>query len=89
VTPSYNSTANVGAMLVLAGVAILWRTERRPAAGAARVVIAVGLCAAAFAKPPLFALACVLLILLAGGSLRHHRRRSGDLLVALALTPLL
>ncbi len=89
VTPSYNSTANVGAMLVLAGVAILLRTDRPLAAGAAPVVIAVGLCAAAFAKPPLFALACVLLLLLAGAALRHHRRRSADLVVALALTPLL
>ncbi len=89
ITPSYNSIANVGAMLVLAGLAILLRTDRRRAAGAACIVLAVGLCAAAFAKPPLFALACVLLILLSAAALRHHRKRSADLVVALALTPLL
>ncbi|WP_294332901.1 hypothetical protein [uncultured Sphingomonas sp.] len=89
VTPSYNSTANIGAMLVLGGVATRWRTDRPAAVGAALGMLTVGLCAAAFAKPPLFALACVLLIVLAGVSLRQHRKRSGDLLVALILAPLL
>ncbi|MDB5720899.1 MAG: hypothetical protein JWP15_1517 [Alphaproteobacteria bacterium] len=56
ITPSYNSAANVGAMLVIAG--ILNAFANRPAlrlAGA--VAAAAGLCLAAFSKPPLYALA--------------------------------
>ncbi|OAN66371.1 hypothetical protein A7X12_13455 [Sphingomonas sp. TDK1] len=85
VTPSYNSAANVGAMLVLAGVATLHRPAPLGARAAAAGMIALGLCAAAFAKPPLFALSGVLLVALAGRSLRANRGRSVALLGALAL----
>ncbi|WP_139810049.1 hypothetical protein [Sphingomonas azotifigens] len=89
-TPSYNSAANIGAMLVLAGVATLLR-HQTPAPGSrlAVVAIACGLCAAAFAKPPLFALSGVLLLVLAGLALRRHRWRSVALLAALILAALL
>lgn len=59
VTPSYNSAANVGAMLVIA--AILSVRANRLVAGA--VAGGAGLCITAFAKPPLFAV-CVAVILL-------------------------
>jgi len=89
VTPSYNSAANVGAMLVLAGVATLLRAGDIPARAAASLAIACGLCAAAFAKPPLFALGSVLVVALAAGSFRRSRGRSIALLGALALAVLL
>lgn len=89
VTPSYNSAANVGAMLVLAGVATLLRTEGAPARLTAALAIACGLCAAAFAKPPLFALGSVLVVALATWSFRGNRGRSIALLGAMALTMLL
>lgn len=88
-TPSYNSAANVGAMLVLAGVAMLLRTDAIPARIAAALAIACGLCAAAFAKPPLFACSGVLVVALAAWSLRRHRGRSIALLGALPLAVLL
>ncbi|WP_294256797.1 hypothetical protein [uncultured Sphingomonas sp.] len=89
VTPSYNSAANVGAMLVLAGVTTLLRTETLAAHVAATLTIGCGLCVAAFAKPPLFALSGVLLIALAAWSIRRNRGRSIALLGALALAVLL
>jgi len=89
ITPSYNSAANVGAMLVLAGVATLLRTEGTPARVAATLAIACGLCAAAFAKPPLFALGSVLVVALAAWSFRPSRGRSVALLGALAFAVLL
>lgn len=86
ITPSYNSAANVGAMLVLAGIAPLLRHEKPGLSARLAVVsIACGLCAAAFAKPPLFALSGALLLVLAGVAIRHHRWRSIALLAALAL----
>lgn len=89
-TPSYNSTANVGAMLVLAGLATLLRHETpAPARWLATAAIACGLCAAAFAKPPLFALGVVLLLALAGVAFRRYRGRSVTLLGALVLAGLL
>ncbi|WP_313536769.1 hypothetical protein [Sphingomonas sp.] len=89
VTPSYNSAANVGAMLVLAGVTTLLRTESTPPRAAAALAIACGLSIAAFAKPPLFALGSVLVIALAAWSLRRSRGRSIALFGALALAILL
>lgn len=89
VTPSYNSAANVGAMLVLAGVATLLRGAGIPARAAASLAIACGLCAAAFAKPPLFALGSVLVVALAAWSIRRARGRSIALIGALALAVLL
>ncbi|SFJ88434.1 hypothetical protein SAMN03159338_2659 [Sphingomonas sp. NFR04] len=89
VTPSYNSAANVGAMLVLAGVATLLRAGAIPVRAAASLAIACGLCAAAFAKPPLFALGSVLAVALAAWSFRRNRGRSIALLGAMALAMLL
>lgn len=83
ITPSYNSTANVGAMLVLAGVVTLLRHHTAPAsASPAAGTIAIGLCLAAFAKPPLFALGVVLLAVLAAAALRRHRWRTVALVCA-------
>jgi hypothetical protein len=89
VTPSYNSAANVGAMLVLAGVATLLRAGDSPARAAASLAIACGLCAAAFAKPPLFALGSMLAVALAAWSFGRSRGRSIALLGAMALAVLL
>jgi hypothetical protein len=64
VTPSYNSVANVGAMLIIGG--ILQALEASPAARiTGAVAAAVGLCFAAFGKPPLFAIAVVVMLLTA------------------------
>jgi len=70
ITPSYNSAANVGAMLAIAGFV---NTGARPigrrVAGA--LAIGAGLCIAAFSKPPLFAIA------VAGISVAIFLRRRG------------
>lgn len=64
ITPSYNSTANVGALLILGGV--LASLEGSPGARIAGAVAAgAGLCLAAFGKPPLFAMAVLGLVLTA------------------------
>lgn len=56
ITPSYNSTANVGAMLIVG--AALNAFKASPRARIAGVIAGgAGLCLAAFAKPPLFAIA--------------------------------
>jgi hypothetical protein len=56
ITPSYNSAANVGALLMIGGVLnILQASARRRLSGA--LATAAGLCIAAFSKPPLCALA--------------------------------
>lgn len=90
ITPSYNSTANVGAMLVLTGVAALLRNKAPSlVARLAAVAVACGLCAAAFAKPPLFALDVLLLLGLGIVSFQRQRWRSLTLLGALALAALL
>ncbi|WP_333573500.1 hypothetical protein [Sphingomonas sp.] len=85
VTPSYNSAANVGAMLVLAGLATILRPRALPVRLAAIAAIAFGLCIAAFTKPPLFALGGALLVVLAGTTLRRDRRQGVALLGAIAL----
>lgn len=89
ITPSYNSAANVGAMLMLAGLATMVRTHRHATLAAASVSIALGLCLAAFAKPPLFALGAAVLLVLAGISARQERQRSVAALAALPLAALL
>lgn len=56
ITPSYNSAANVGAMLILGGMFnILSNTKEGQITGCC--ASGAGLCTAAFAKPPLFAIA--------------------------------
>jgi hypothetical protein len=84
VTPSYNSLANVGAMLTIAGILrALEASPRARVTGA--LAAAVGLCLAAFGKPPLFAIA-VVVILLAAVSVRGARIA---LLLSLALAAVL
>jgi hypothetical protein len=64
VTPSYNSLANVGALLIIGGVLkALEASPRARITGA--LAAAVGLCLAAFGKPPLFAIAVVVMLLAA------------------------
>lgn len=78
VTPSYNSAANVGALLILGGVLrALDAAPRARIAGA--VATAAGLCLAAFAKPPLFAIAVLGMVLTA----LTARRASAPLLAGL------
>lgn len=82
VTPSYNSAANVGAMLVIAG--ILWMLVDHPARLAAGAVAAgAGLCIAAFAKPPLFAVCIAVIILTA--CLCGSRRKAAALVAAMVV----
>ena len=82
ITPSYNSAANVGAILTIAGLlnagAVSWA---RRVSGA--MAGAVGLCVSAFAKPPLLAVSVSVILALALGS-RNARTRLG-LLAALIL----
>ena len=64
VTPSYNSVANVGAMLIIGG--ILRALEASPRARITGALAgAAGLCVAAFGKPPLLAMAVVVMLLTA------------------------
>lgn len=64
ITPSYNSAANVGALLILGGILEILRGSPRARLTGA-VAGAVGLCLAAFGKPPLFAIAVVAMTLTA------------------------
>jgi hypothetical protein len=80
VTPSYNSVANVGAMLIIGGV-LGTLGDAPPARIAGAVAAGVGLCLAAFGKPPLFAIA-VLVILVTAAWARGARIA---LIVSLAL----
>lgn len=84
ITPSYNSAANVGALLMLGG-ALRAFDARPPARLLAALTIGVGLCAAAFGKPPLFAIAGLALALTA---LAAPRARPA-LLAGLALAAVL
>lgn len=80
ITPSYNSTANVGAMLIVGGgLRAFAPSPRSRAAGA--LAVAAGLCLAAFGKPPLFALSVAGLALAALAA----RRARAPLIAALAL----
>lgn len=81
ITPSYNSAANVGAMLIVAG--ILNPFADRPARRLVGVVAAAGgLCLAAFAKPPLFAIGVAVMLVAAVAS---RRARTAVPLLAAAL----
>lgn len=87
VTPSYNSAANIGAILIVA--AVLGAARRAPWAG---LVGALGLCIAGFAKPPLFVVSLLVMVALAY-RLRQARAAVltalivGATLVALLLPP--
>jgi len=86
VTPSYNSAANVGAMLILAGLLVLADGQPRRAV-AGMIAAAGGLCCACFAKPPLFAIGVMLM--LAFGLSRRPMRRATPFLASLLLAALL
>jgi len=87
ITPSYNSAANVGAILII--IALLQGWAQRPVP----VVIAggAGLCIAAFAKPPLFAIAVTIMLVAtaATGRLRTGLAFIAALLLDVALASLL
>ena len=89
ITPSYNSAANVGAMLIIAGLVHGWAD--RPLA--AILAGAAGLCLAAFAKPPLCAIALVVMLLAAAARPGQTRvaliaaASLGAVLTALFLSP--
>lgn len=83
ITPSYNSAANVGAMLIIAGILAACARSQRSALIVA-VAAAAGLCLAAFSKPPLFAIGVAAIA--AAALLARRRRRTA---IALAAAPLL
>jgi len=86
ITPSYNSAANVGAMLIVAGLLMLTDGGAgRTAAGT--IAAAGGLCCACFAKPPLFAIGVLLIV--AFGVSRRPVRRAVPFLASLLLAALL
>ena len=82
ITPSYNSAANVGAMITIAGI-LNARSASSPRRVLGIVAAAAGLCICAFAKPPLCAISVFVILVLALVS-RSARVRLG-LLAALAL----
>ncbi|HEX4739545.1 MAG TPA: hypothetical protein VH331_18505 [Allosphingosinicella sp.] len=81
VTPSYNSAANVGALLIVAGT--LNAFADRPVTRALGAVAgAAGLCLAAFSKPPLFAIGIAAMLVAA---LVSRRARTALPLIAAPL----
>ncbi|MBV1688566.1 hypothetical protein KRR38_12990 [Novosphingobium sp. G106] len=70
ITPSYNSAANVGALLILAGILNAF-ADRQARRHIGAVAAAVGLCLAAFSKPPLFAIGVAVMLLGAFSSRRQ------------------
>ena len=86
ITPSYNMAANVGAMLIIAGLLLL--AKGRPGrTWAGTIAAASGLCCACFAKPPLFAIGIVLI--LAFGVSRRPARRAIPFAASLLLAAVL
>ncbi|MFC3071035.1 hypothetical protein [Phenylobacterium soli] len=96
VTPSYNSAANIGALLVLAGVFSALRASpgaplaaalpsSLPSALSSSLQIAAGLCLAAFGKPPLFAIAALAVALVALAAPRGRTALVGGLVIGAAL----
>ncbi|MGZ3233854.1 MAG: hypothetical protein ACXU7O_04085 [Croceibacterium sp.] len=69
ITPSYNSAANVGALLIVAGILGVFAAVPAYRLGAA-VMAAAGLCLAAFSKPPLFAIGVAAMLAAAVASRR-------------------
>ncbi len=64
ITPSYNSAANVGAILIIGGL-LLILTSRWTASAVGTGALGAGLFMAAFSKPPLFAIALLLILAVA------------------------
>jgi hypothetical protein len=87
ITPSYNSAANVGALLIIGGVLNSFRSSPR-AKVAAAVAAAAGLCIAAFSKPPLFAIAAAGIALVAILAKRARHPLVGALLLGAAAVTL-
>jgi len=86
ITPSYNSAANIGAMLIGAG--LLGAAAPRPPHRALGALAAgAGLCLAAFSKPPLFALAIVMMLAAAVGPRRA--RTAAPMIAGLLLAAIL
>lgn len=82
VTPSYNSAANVGALLIISGIlSILAGVRAMRISGT--VALAAGLCIAAFAKPPLFAIAVA--VVLAAALVKRSSWSAFALIAALGL----
>ena len=82
ITPSYNSAANVGALLTIAGI-LNARSVNSPGRIVGIVVAAAGLSISVFAKPPLCAISvCVILVV---ALLSRNARVRLSLLAALAL----
>jgi hypothetical protein len=80
VTPSYNSAANVAALLIIGGVLSAF-AHSVPTRILGLVATGFGLCVAAFSKPPLFALAAVGIAVTA----LFARGRRAELIGSLAL----
>jgi hypothetical protein len=86
VTPSYNMAANVGAMLLIAGILNAFaRGPLRRAGGT--VAGAAGLCLASFSKPPLFAIGVA--VMLVAALVSRSRRTALALAAALLLGAIL
>jgi hypothetical protein len=81
VTPSYNSAANVGALLIVAGIVSAF-SDRWAYCVMGAVAGAAGLCLAAFSKPPLFAIGVAAMLVAA---LVSRNRRAALALVAASL----
>src|SRR5579872_4330729 len=90
ITPSYNSAANVGALLTITGV-LNSRSEHSGRALLGAIALGVGLCVSAFAKPPLFAVSigAVLLISAFARSARTKWILAAGLVAGVVLAALL
>ena len=82
ITPSYNSAANVGAMMAVAGIVTI-RTSSSHRRLGGTLASAAGLCMSAFAKPPLCAILAGVMLMLA--VLSRNARVRVYLLASLAL----
>ncbi|GAC1575512.1 MAG: hypothetical protein NVS3B5_06570 [Sphingomicrobium sp.] len=82
ITPSYNSAANSGAMLIVAGLLSISKKPMLPVL-VAILALAAGNCVAAFSKPPLLAIS--LTVILASVVLTKNVRTQLALAAAVAL----
>jgi hypothetical protein len=88
VTPSYNSAANVGALLITGGV--LNSLKASPRARITGIVaLAAGLCIAAFSKPPLFVVSVFGLVLTAAAARNARTATLTSIVLAAALMSLI
>lgn len=89
ITPSYNSAANVGGMLIIGGLLNTLR-DRTATRVIGSLAAGAGLCIAAFAKPPLFGISVgvILVTAILGRSVRPALGLMLSLLVAVMLISL-